>query len=52
MGFSIDTLDMILIILIGSLVIQLSHLIGFCRRIDRIPMIETLLATHAKEGFV
>ncbi len=46
-----ETLELILIILTLSLIVQLSHMISYCRKIDRLPLVEKLLENHKAENY-
>jgi hypothetical protein len=47
-----DTIELILIVTGLSLIVQLSHLFAYCRRVDRLPLVESLLSNHKAGAFV
>ncbi len=46
-----DTQELILIVLFACLITQISHLFAYCRRVDRLPLVEALLSSHKDQAF-
>jgi hypothetical protein len=47
-----NTAELILIVCSLILLVEVSHLVAFCRRIDRLPLVESLLSNHKAGAFV
>jgi hypothetical protein len=47
-----DTIELLLIVCGLSLIVQLSHLFAYIRRVDRLPLVESLLSNHKSGAFV
>jgi hypothetical protein len=46
-----NTPELILIVAGLILVVQVSHLFAYCRRVDRLPLVEALLSSHKDQAF-